>query len=392
MERVHFLRKPTGLIIVRVNHKHFPSGRFHFSTGQNITDTNWNDGSIKRDQPVKGITTFQSVRKYFDAIRNVCDTHLNGHIQESRLRNELLELSKRQPKQDGFFDQYEKIIETTKTAKGKPITDGSKRSKRQSMRKLMQFNPDLTFADITIDFYYEYSKWLEEKFPKTAGKHLKELKAIMNQADDRGIKVPQDFRKKSFRAPRSESESTYLSMDEIEKVFKTEVPSHLEKVRDVFVLAACTGQRIGDWPQLRLDNVEDDLLKIVQEKTGATVYIPIHDLVRIIWNKYNGLPELLSDQKFNVAIKEVCQLAKLGKIVINGNLDDKYLHISSHTARRSFASNAFLEGMEVLSIRQLTGHKSESTFLKYIRLDAKQHGQKASKHSFFVYKMKKEAA
>lgn len=41
--------------------------------------------------------------------------------------------------------------------------------------------------------------------------------------------------------------------------------------------------------------------------------------------------------------------------------------ISIHTGRRSFCTNAFLEGIPVLSIMDVTGHKSEKTFLKYIK-------------------------
>lgn len=63
--------------------------------------------------------------------------------------------------------------------------------------------------------------------PKTVGKHLKELKAILAQADDRGIQVLQDYRKKSFCVPRPEKDSTFLTMDEIEKVYKAKVEPHI---------------------------------------------------------------------------------------------------------------------------------------------------------------------
>ncbi len=401
MERIHFLRKPTGLIIVRVNHKDFPSGRFHYSTGQNVTEANWvvtvkdkdvkgtTAGSVKRDQDVKGISTYKSLRSYLEAIRAVCEAHLGGYINALKLKAEIEELSKRQPKpKEKFYEQWEEIIKTTKTDKGEPIAAATLRSKKQSMHKAILFDPDLSWMDVSLEIYHKYYAWLQEKTPRTVGKHIKELKAILRQAEDRGIKVNQDYKKKSFIVPRPETESTYLSTDEIQKVYTAKVPKKLEKIRDTFVLACCMGQRISDWHQLVPSNVEDGLLKVVQEKTGATVYIPVHDMVRMIWNKYNGLPELLSDQKFNAAIKDVCAEAELGTIRINGKVEEKRLHISSHTARRSFASNAFLAGMDTLSIRRITGHKSEAAFLRYIRLDEKQHGIKAKEHSFFTSKMK----
>lgn len=392
MERVHFHRKESGLIIVRVNHKQFKGGRFNWSTSQTVSEQNWENGTIKRDKPTQCITTYPTMRRYFDAIKTVCINHLSGHINADRLKTDLSKLTRTHlPEPDGFFETYEKIINTTQI-KGKPITDGTKRSKRQSMHKLLEYAPDLTFQSITIDFYHQYTVWLRERTPKTVGKHIKELKAIMREAEDRGYPVCQDYKKKKFAVERPTKDSTFLTMEEIEKVYKADVAANLVPIRDMFVIACLTGQRIGDWHQLSPNNLEDGLLKVVQEKTGGTVYIPVHNLVRIIWNKYNGLPKLLSDQKFNELIKEVCEKAKLGKIMVDGELQEKSEHISSHTARRSFASNAFLAGMDTLSIRKFTGHKSESSFLKYIRLDERQHGKKAGEHEFFTNTITMKAA
>jgi integrase len=47
--------------------------------------------------------------------------------------------------------------------------------------------------------------------------------------------------------------------------------------------------------------------------------------------------------------------------------------ICSHTARRSFATNAYKKGLPISSIMQITGHKTESSFRKYIQLSGKEH-------------------
>lgn len=46
----------------------------------------------------------------------------------------------------------------------------------------------------------------------------------------------------------------------------------------------------------------------------------------------------------------------------------KYKLVTSHVARRSFATNAIKRGNEPMLIMAITGHKTEKEFLKYIKL------------------------
>ena len=49
--------------------------------------------------------------------------------------------------------------------------------------------------------------------------------------------------------------------------------------------------------------------------------------------------------------------------------------VSTHTARRSFASNLYRQGIPSITIMAITGHRSERQFLKYIKLDAEEHAR-----------------
>ena len=51
---------------------------------------------------------------------------------------------------------------------------------------------------------------------------------------------------------------------------------------------------------------------------------------------------------------------------------EKWTLVTTHTARRSFATNMFKRGMPTVLIMKLTGHKKESEFLKYIKIDAEE--------------------
>ena len=54
----------------------------------------------------------------------------------------------------------------------------------------------------------------------------------------------------------------------------------------------------------------------------------------------------------------------------------KWEMISSHTARRSFATNEYLNGTPSITIMAVTGHKTEKAFLKYIKVTSREHAEK----------------
>jgi integrase len=121
------------------------------------------------------------------------------------------------------------------------------------------------------------------------------------------------------------------------------------------------------------------------------VVIPIHSSVEKILKKYNGvLPPSLSNQKTNDALKEVGKkLPSLQKTTsrtfTKGGVKEtktfqKWELLSSHTARRSFATNEYLAGMQTLTIMAITGHRSEKSFLKYIKLTPNEHARLLKGH------------
>jgi len=57
--------------------------------------------------------------------------------------------------------------------------------------------------------------------------------------------------------------------------------------------------------------------------------------------------------------------------------------ITSHTARRSFATNAYLNDIPSISIMKITGHSTEKAFLTYIKISQEDNANKLLNHPFF---------
>ena len=51
----------------------------------------------------------------------------------------------------------------------------------------------------------------------------------------------------------------------------------------------------------------------------------------------------------------------------------KWQMVTTHTARRSFASNLYRGGVPARTIMAVTGHTTEQVFMRYIRLSNDEH-------------------
>ena len=54
--------------------------------------------------------------------------------------------------------------------------------------------------------------------------------------------------------------------------------------------------------------------------------------------------------------------------------------VSSHTARRSFCTNLYLDGFPTIDIMKISGHRTEKSFMKYIRVSKLDTAMRMSKH------------
>lgn len=61
----------------------------------------------------------------------------------------------------------------------------------------------------------------------------------------------------------------------------------------------------------------------------------------------------------------------------------KYELIQTHTARRSFCTNAYLQGLDTLDIMAISGHKTEKSFLRYSKVTREQRAKRIAAHPFF---------
>jgi integrase len=262
---------------------------------------------------------------------------------------------------------------------------------------------DFLFSEINEKFYTDFVEYLTHKeytiktkrgekvneikqyTLNSVGKYIRALKVMISSAKNA------DADTSNFYVFNEEVDNVYLNEIELQKLkdFNFTKTPHLDRVRDWFLLLAWTGSRFSDLDKIGKSNIKDNTITYRQQKTNTQVTIPLHPVVNEILQKYNfKMPEVISNQKFNDYIKDACKLAEIEEVetftrTVGGKLiteaKPKYDLVSSHTCRRSFCTNMYKRGLPTIMIMSISGHKTEKSFLKYIKVKQEEHAEMMAK-------------
>ncbi|MBK6368451.1 MAG: tyrosine-type recombinase/integrase [Flavobacteriales bacterium] len=244
------------------------------------------------------------------------------------------------------------------------------------------------FSAVDAEFVAGFTVFLttEKKFAaNTVVKYGKTLRHFLRRAR-MGPPVNEQVFGRNLSLREEPSEQIYLNEDELSAFYRLDLQRipHLERARDLFIVGAWTGLRFGDLSRLQPEHVEGDRIRIPTAKTGKEVRIPLHPFVRAIMAKYGGkVPSGISNQKQNDYLKDAAALvpALQTKIMVGGTKAGvrrevaraKWQMVTTHTARRSFATNLYRGGVPARTIMAVTGHTTEQVFMRYIRLSNDEH-------------------
>jgi integrase len=289
-----------------------------------------------------------------------------------------------------------RFIEESKTRNnektGKPIAKSTIHTYQQLKTNIENFSKFkktlLEFEHINYDFYIDFNAYLisENLATNTIGKRIAILKAILNDATERGLNRNLAYKSTRFKVTREKTDNIYLNESELNEFRKLDLSNNkrLDNVRDLFLIGCWTGLRFSDFTRLKQEHIKGNDIEIETQKTRESVLIPMHPVVRLIFDKYEGkLPKKLSNQKMNEYLKEIGQMIeslniKTFKTITQGGFEkttqlEKYKRITTHTARRSFASNLYLGGVPSQTIMKITGHKTEKSFNQYIKITTQEN-------------------
>ena len=270
-----------------------------------------------------------------------------------------------------------------------------------------QFGCTIMPAMISSVFWNHFIPFLADQGLKysTIG-HLKaNLIAVLNWSSKYGVKLNPSYSEVDI--PNYIPSKISLTPDEISHIYHFKIGQEetysfrskkvlklrknkietLERVRDMFVLGCNLGQRYSDLVRISPENFKNGQFSIVQQKTGNKCFVPINSMSvdsKITWailEKYNYQAPYTGDiNNYNTYLHEL--LHHIGEDFLEEiHIDNKingvitretkfrYQLISSHSARRSFATINTLRNVPRNKILRATGHSSEKAFVRYICYD-----------------------
>lgn len=380
-----------------VLYKRYKGKSLVVSTGQFIEEKNWN----KNKQRVKSNTATindgsEFLNTFLDNLELECNRVFNAALKNGipspetirkKLKDYINHIEDNKPDNTDFFKLVDRFIAGEIKAKGKNKSANTLQNYNTVKGHLKDYEKKvkakITFESVNLDFFYSYVSYLQ-KIKKlatnTIAKDITVLKVFMGEAVDLGLTNNMQFKHKKFAVQEAPTDAAYLTDQEIIKIWRLDLSNNkrLERAKDLFVFGCYVGLRFSDYSTIKPENIVtiegEQFIKIVTTKTQDLVIIPCNPIVLQIFEKYkdnhNSLPRSYSNQKFNEYIKEVCEKAELNETGrLSTDLTKKlYECVSSHTARRSFCTNLFLDGFPTIELMKISGHKTESAFLKYIKV------------------------
>lgn len=298
---------------------------------------------------------------------------------------------------------------------GRYIGERTKIHQRTVIKRLTDFIKDKrlpdTFATFTsksfdqqfTDWCYSTKNYKQNTVYTTYGV----LKPLLNAAKAEGFEFGDSY--KSLKGKCNDTDAIYLTEEEIKKIYQLDIPSlidageidvksTIEKTRDLFIIACWTGLRRSDVN--RLDkatfDIESKTISITAEKTKQKVVIPMHPMVLALYNKYNGVFPKLCDKGHTIEhLRQCARLAGIDTEVrmvenrggkVSTLIYKKYQLVGMHTGRRSFATNMYKRRFPTIAIMRLTGHTTESNFLKYIKVSPEENAMMMAEEFFKIKK------
>ena len=277
------------------------------------------------------------------------------------------------------------------------------------LKRFIQIYP-FTWKDINKALADHFVSFMEKNgyMVTSINKYIICFKAMIQNAMDQELHnnliALRAFSKKKIQET-DKAKEIYLTKAELQALYEMPLEGLKDKVRDVFLVGCYTCQRFSDYARLEQENFTKTakgtkVVRIVQEKTGNDVVIPIlndnllhiaekygYDIPKVndvILNRYikqilkelsSTVPSLARKERTLLTMKER-EKEKQGLVSFERDnkgyvIKPRYELVSSHTARRSGITNLYLSGnFDTYQMMSISGHRDEKTFYEYIKLSS----------------------
>ena len=237
------------------------------------------------------------------------------------------------------------------------------------IRKMKEFNADLTFDDITrdwLDIYFGYLRKELDNNANTAYKNMAILKKYVLAAYKAGYMAENPFEEWAIK--RITSTCVYLNEEELAILISLynagELEYKLHKTLEFFLFMCFSSLHIGDAKKLKLEQFTEDHFTYFRMKLRNNkpepIQIPISEPLRNLLSKIVGTRKkgplfevIQADQTMNRNLKDIAAIAEIDK------------PITHKVGRHTFATIYLRHTKDLASLKELLGHSDMKETLVY---------------------------
>lgn len=257
---------------------------------------------------------------------------------------------------------------------------------------------EFTYEDVDWNLRLRLIDWLSAKEVKISygNKCLSMLRQFLERARRKGLHQNTQYQGTGWLVPQKKAvgQKVILTPKELKYLADMPLTGFLKKVRDLFLIGAGTGQRYSDYSRYKPHHFYKSakgtpILSLIAQKTDIPAIVPLNIFPWLIpiLEEYGYHSPKLSMQKMNDGLKVLCQKAGFEdkvlvveqlmgrKAIVQKSYLPKYEKVTSHTCRRSFATNLYRMGYSIGQIMPMTGHSTEGHLRTYIGIDAEENAE-----------------
>jgi len=368
----------------------------YYRTGIFIPEENWSADK----QEVKGIPT-RLKNIYNEKIRTLkanFQIKMAEGVPANKLDIDETPTDQELENQQNFLLFLENFIQQqSETIDG--LTKDTLKSYKTALNTLKRYCDNrkiatLTFDDIDMDFYHDFASYIKKVSPGVHGfsNKIKNIKRIMKVSYEQGLHENKIFENPQFKRVRQKTVGKiYLTTDEIELLEELDLSTMpgLDLERDRFLISYYFILRWEDSIRIEKKNFFEDKegalhLSYISNKTKTKAVLPVSSKAQALLLKRDYSFGGHTIQYSNRAIKDIASTAGITKPATQGSKRaPKFKFVTSHTARRSAATNLYLAGMDLQTLAKLGGWADLQMLRVYLRASGLEVAQNAKKFDFF---------
>jgi len=381
---------------------HYSGKRLKYSTGEKVLPKYWNTDK-QRTLYTKKYPEYVGINTRLNDLENltikIFKEYDFGDIELDNFKKELNIGTGKENLEVEKLPNFEEFVATFLEERSGKVNSkrGTWKIFKTVFNHLKEYGKErgrpLDYKDFTFEFRHKFENWLylppREHSTNYAAKVFEITRQFLREAARRGYNTNKTFEQRGWTIPKAKVQNIVLSFQELETLYRLDLTNkpRLDRVRDLFLLGAYSGLRYSDFTRIKPQHIIKEggveMIQIRTIKTDTEVVIPLMPELKNILEKYDyHSPKAISNQKMNDYLKELCKLAEINDRIslkkskagkqIDLNLE-KWEAVSTHTARRSFATNFYEKGLSAIQLMQITGHSTEKQFMGYINIDKKQN-------------------